>query len=383
MAAARAAAHSDAPWEIPDPLSCVQQLQALLGQGLNIDHDSTGDLQVLMHSALGGIRKEVDQHMDLLETEHVEHKTDPQYQRKMVRFWKCSSVTLHPSKTYNLGDSELDLNQVYFQWARMQNLPGWWVKKIWHSHEGWLLVATKEEFNLLIPDVHSSVDQRNLMEETLSSESSMEQQRQNMGANLARQALQHFLHLPEDASLTRDRSRSPRGNEDVPYMPAASVHRGEAGLPPPNNDEVTMPPALWDSYVYGFFHLLQRLREKGKDLAQWRHIYFGPYLTSRTTFFCPFSFGGSCHCSFESDLSQCFPLLQVGYFLKSLRQLFLLSSSSSSGRRLQDSCLESLIPAALHFFKHPFDFVPALPWRMEDPMEKPDLWMPLGTSLML
>ena len=244
MAAARAAVHSDAPWETPDPLSCVQQLQALLGQGLNIDHDSTGDLQVLMHSALGGIRKEVDQHMDLLETEHVEHKTDPQYQRKMVRFWKCSSVTLHPSKTYNLGDSELDLNQVYFQWARMQNLPGWWVKKIWHSHEGWLLVATKEEFNLLIPDVHPSVDQRNLMEETLSSESSMEQQRQNMRANLARQALQHFLHPPEDDNSTRDRSRSPRGNEDMPYLPAASVHRDEAGLLLPNNDEVTMPPAL-------------------------------------------------------------------------------------------------------------------------------------------
>ena len=182
--------------------------------------------------------------MDLLETEHVEHKTDPHYQRKMVRFWKCSSVTLHPSKTYNLGDSELDLNQVYFQWARMQNLPGWWVKKIWHSHEGWLLVATKEEFNLLIPDVPSSVDQRNLVEETLSSESSMEQQRQNMGANLARQALQHFLHLPEDAILSRDRSRSPRGNEDMPYMQAAPVYRGEAGLPPPNNEEVTMPPAL-------------------------------------------------------------------------------------------------------------------------------------------
>ena len=105
-------------------------------------------------------------------------------------------------------------------------------------------MATKEEFNLLIPDVHSPVDQRNLMEETLSSESSIEQQRQNMGANLARQALQHFLHLPEDASLTRDRSRSPRGNEDMPYMPAAPVHRGEAGLLPPNNDEVTLPPAL-------------------------------------------------------------------------------------------------------------------------------------------
>ena len=244
MAAAHSAAPSDAPWEIPDPLTCVQQLQGLLGQGLNIGHDSTGDLQVLMHSALGGVRKEVDQHMDLLETEHVEHKTDPHYQRKMVRFWKCSSVTLHPSKTYNLGDTELDSNQVYFQWARMQNLPGWRVKKIWHSHEGWLLVATKEEFNLLIPDVHPPIDQRNLVEETLSSESSMEQQRQNMGANLARQALQHFLHLPEDAIPARDRSRSPRGNQDMPYMNAAPVDRVEAGLLPHNDEEVTMPPAL-------------------------------------------------------------------------------------------------------------------------------------------
>ena len=73
--------------------------------------------------------------------------------------------------------------------------------------------------------------------------------------------------------------------------------------------------------------------------------------------------------------------MQVGYFLNSLRQPFLLSSFS--GGRLQDFYLESLIPAALLSFKHPFDLVPALPWRMEDPMEKPDLWMPLGTSLML
>ncbi len=105
-------------------------------------------------------------------------------------------------------------------------------------------VATKEEFSLLIPDVHSPIDQRNLVEETLSSESSMEQQRQNMGANLARQALQHFLHLPEDAIPARDRSRSPRGNQDMPYVNAAPVDRVEAGLLPPNDEEVTMPPAL-------------------------------------------------------------------------------------------------------------------------------------------
>ena len=244
MAAASGAVLTDAPWETPDPLTCVQQLQGLLGQGFSIGHDSTGDLQVLMHSALGGVRKEVDQHMDLLETEHVEHKTDPHYQRKMVRFWKCSSVTLHPSKTYTTADAGHDLNQVYFQWARMQNLPGWWVKKIWHSQDGWLLVATKEEFNLLVHDAPSPIDQRNLVEETLSSESSMEQQRQNMGANLARQALQHFLHLPEDAIPARDRSRSPRGNQDMPYVNVAPVDRVEDGLLPPNDEEVTMPPAL-------------------------------------------------------------------------------------------------------------------------------------------
>ena len=150
MAAAPGAALAEAPWETPDPLTSVYQLQGLLGKGVNIGHDSTGDLQALMHSALGGVRKEVDQHMELLETEHVEHKTDPQYQRKMVRFWKCSSVTLHPSKNYTTSDAEQDLNHVYYQWARMQNLPGWWVKKIWHSQDGWLLVAKKEEFNLLV-----------------------------------------------------------------------------------------------------------------------------------------------------------------------------------------------------------------------------------------
>ena len=100
----------------------------------------------------------------------------------------------------------------------MQNLPGWWVKKIWHSHDGWLLVAKKEEFNLLVHDVPAPIDQRNLVEETLSSESSIEHQRQNMGANLAREALQHFLHLPEDAIPARERFRFARGIQDVAYI---------------------------------------------------------------------------------------------------------------------------------------------------------------------
>ena len=199
----------DAPWETPDPLTSIQQLQGLVGHGFNVGHDSTGDLQALIQSALGGIRKEVDTHMEFLETEHVEHKTDHLQQRKMVRFWKCSKVTLHSSKIYTPGDAEQDVDQTYYQWTKMQNLPGWWVKKIWHSYDGWLLVAKKEEFSLLINDRIDPVDQRNLVEETLSSEGSMEYQRKNLGANLARQALQHFLHLPEGALPTRERSRSP------------------------------------------------------------------------------------------------------------------------------------------------------------------------------
>ena len=201
----------DAPWDTPDPLTSVQQLQGLVGQGFSVGHDSTGDLQALIQSALGGIRKEVDQHMDFLETEHVEHKTDHVHQRKMVRFWKCSKVTLHSSKLYTPGDAELDVDQTYYQWTKMQNLPGWWVKKVWHSFDGWLLVAKKEEYTLLINDIVAPVDQRKLVEETLSSEGSLDNQRQNLGATMARRSLQHFLHLPDGALPARERSRSPGG----------------------------------------------------------------------------------------------------------------------------------------------------------------------------
>ena len=141
----------DAPWDIPDALTSVHQLQGLVGRGYCVDHDSTGDLQSLVQSALGGIRKEVDEHMDFLETEHVEHKVDHAHQRKMVRFWKCSKVSLHSSKTYTPGDTEQEIDQTYYQWTKMKNLPGWWVKKVWHSYDGWLLVAKKEEYTLPHP----------------------------------------------------------------------------------------------------------------------------------------------------------------------------------------------------------------------------------------
>ena len=88
------------------------------------------------------------------------------------------------------------------------------------------------------------IDQRNLVEETLSSESSIETQRQNMGANMARQALQHFLHLPDDAIHARERSRSPRGYQDIPSLNVAPIDIGAAGLLHPNDEEVTLPPAL-------------------------------------------------------------------------------------------------------------------------------------------
>ena len=100
---------ADAPWGTPDPLTCVRQLQSLVGLG----HESAGDLQTLIQSAMGGIRKEVDLHMDFMGTEHVEHKTDHQLQRKMVRFWKCSAVTLHESQTFYVGDTEPESDHVY------------------------------------------------------------------------------------------------------------------------------------------------------------------------------------------------------------------------------------------------------------------------------
>ena len=230
----------DAPWDTPDPLTSVQQLQGLVGHCFSVGHDSTGDLQVLIQSALGGIRKEVDQHMDLLETEHVEHKTDHLHQRKMVRFWKCSKVTLHSSKVYTPGDAEQDVDQIYYQWTKMQNLPGWWVKKIWLSYDGWPLVAKKEEFTLLIHDRTAPVDQRNLVEETLSSEGSIESQRQNLGATMARQALQHFLHLPEGALPARERSRSPRG-EVAAAVTITGLRESTAAT---SSAEVEMPQAF-------------------------------------------------------------------------------------------------------------------------------------------
>ena len=141
---------ADAPWDTPDPLTCVRQLQSLVGLGFNVGHDSAGDLQALIQSAMNGIRKEVDLHMDFMGTEHVEHKTDHQLQRKMVRFWKCSSVTLHESQVFYVGDTEPESDHVYYQWNKMKNLPGRWIKKIWHSYDGWLLVAKKEEFSLLV-----------------------------------------------------------------------------------------------------------------------------------------------------------------------------------------------------------------------------------------
>ena len=131
-------ADSDAPWDTPDPLTCVRQLQSLVGLGYSVGHESTGDLQTLIQSAMSGIRKEVEMHMDFMGTEHVEHKTDHHLQRKMVRFWKCSAVTLHENQTFYVGDTEPDSDHVYYQWNKMKNLPGWYIKKIWHSYDGWL-----------------------------------------------------------------------------------------------------------------------------------------------------------------------------------------------------------------------------------------------------
>ena len=130
----------------------------------------------------------------------------------MVRFWKCSSVALRASKAFFPEDADQDSDQIYYQWNQMKNLPGWWVKKVWTSHNGWLLVAKKEEFNLLVIDPPPQLDQRNLVEETISAESSMDSQRQTMAATMSKRALQSFLRFPDDALSPRPRSRSPRGN---------------------------------------------------------------------------------------------------------------------------------------------------------------------------
>lgn len=237
----------DAPWEAPDPLYAVHQLKSLVGLGYSVGHDSSGDVASLIHSAMGGIRKEVDQHLTYLGTEHVEHKTDHQYQRKMVRFWKCSKVSIHESKTYTMEDHETDFDQTYYQWTKMQNLPGWWIKKVWHSADGWLLVAKKDEFNLLVINQPIPLDQRNLVEETIGSESSMESQRQDQANVMSRRALCQILKLNDD-DLPRARSRSPRGG---PRGAAAAglVPVDADQVPAPQNaaaedDEVTMPQAM-------------------------------------------------------------------------------------------------------------------------------------------
>ena len=188
------------------------QQQQLLHEVSGIFHGLVGHFQeggesVGVQSALGGIRKEVDEHMDFLETEHVEHKVDHAHQRKMVRFWKCSKVSLHSSKTYTPGDTEQEIDQTYYQWTKMKNLPGWWVKKVWHSYDGWLLVANKEEYTLLIPDKLIPVDQRNLVEETLGSEGSLDNQRQSLGSTMARKAHHqccrglHSIHVPPNLEV--------------------------------------------------------------------------------------------------------------------------------------------------------------------------------------
>ena len=93
-------------------------LQSLVGLGFNVGHESAGDLQTLIQSAMSGIRKEVDLHMDFMGTEHVEHKMDHQLQRKMVRFLKCSAVTLHESQTFYVGDTEPESDHVNCLWSR-------------------------------------------------------------------------------------------------------------------------------------------------------------------------------------------------------------------------------------------------------------------------
>ena len=93
---------------------------------------------------------------------------------------------------------------------------------------------------------------RNLVEETLSSEGSLDNQRQSLGSNMARQALQNFLHLPENALHNRERSRSPRGEvADTgplaihPQAQAVEIGPRDVQAAAANSDvEADMPQAL-------------------------------------------------------------------------------------------------------------------------------------------
>ena len=73
---------------------------------------------------------------------------------------------------------------------------------------------------------------------------------------MARQALQHFLHLPENALHTREGSRSPRGEVAAaaaaanlaihPEVHAAEIGPSDAPAAAASSDvEADMPQALW------------------------------------------------------------------------------------------------------------------------------------------
>ena len=58
MSSSNTVGPAEAPWDTPDPVTCIRHLQSLVGLGFNIGHDSAGDLQNLIQAAMGGIRKE-------------------------------------------------------------------------------------------------------------------------------------------------------------------------------------------------------------------------------------------------------------------------------------------------------------------------------------
>jgi len=113
-----------------------------------------------------------------------------------------------------------------------------------------VVVAKKEEFNLLVFEPPRQLDQRVLVEETISSEGSMDSQRQTLVANMSKRALQTFLHLPEDALASRPRSRSPRGDRNHmaaevpnPNLPRPVQAETPANLADQDGDN-TMPMAM-------------------------------------------------------------------------------------------------------------------------------------------
>ena len=194
----------DAPGDALDPQASLAYLRSLAAphSPLNLQHESMPDLSNMVNSAISGLNKELTSHFSYLYTEHVEAKMDPTTHRRLVRFWKCTEVTAHQHRTWPTHGDQDD-TPTYYQWNKLHCLPSWEIRKVWRSEAGWLLVARPEENALLHHDVPAD-PHRDVLLDTMNTESSNEDERTALKQSLARQLM--------EAVVRRDRSRSPRSS---------------------------------------------------------------------------------------------------------------------------------------------------------------------------